>query len=506
MAACHGLARSVVSSPTVATKGSMRFDSGTTGKRVQRYDLVAGSSVRKIERTVQGFLRVDAVAAHAGIQTYYRPDGKRVRELVLPEHIQALKSLKQFDGASLTNDHPVEGGEHVMVSPANVRKFEVGTVMGPGRADGEDVVISTLWKDPQAIAAIESRRKTAISVGYNVDLDETPGVHPKYGAYDAIQINREINHAALVDAGRAPRASLRMDSAYAVGIGQGKLTSIVDGHQHTLDTDCATTSWASLGGSDTGHSHTVVRNPDGSLVLTENAGHTHTILDAYNTDNRSTNMDPEKLQALVTTLNEQLKTTETELGAATARADAEKLRADTAAGRILTMEAQNKELSAKVAGQVAATETEAYRAEKIRADGLQEKVAKFDETFETRVRERSALVNQATIVLGPKFRADDLDDRQVRVAVIQRLDSTADVSSKIENGIILGRYLSLVEQNLKNVRSQANVESILASHTHVDQVESRADKDGKTLAQKREEFRKQGTKPLPNSTVRTTAR
>lgn len=62
------------------------------------------------------------------------------------------------------------------------------------------------------------------------------------------------------------------------------LTSVVDGHQHAIDTESFAhegghTSWESGPGEEGGHAHAWIRNNDGSLQIAMNEGHTHELLE-----------------------------------------------------------------------------------------------------------------------------------------------------------------------------------------------------------------------------------
>ncbi len=165
-------------------------------------------TLRRPRKTPQGFLHVDGYASRVGIFEYRNPDGSVRRELRLPEDVFHADALAGFEGVSLTDGHPVE-----MVTTENAKRYEVGTVTGPAQRDDEHVVATIMVKDPRVIAKLE-RGDTGLSVGYSIDLDETPGTHPTWGRYDAIQRNLVINHLAV---GVQPRAGnsarVRMDGA-----------------------------------------------------------------------------------------------------------------------------------------------------------------------------------------------------------------------------------------------------------------------------------------------------
>lgn len=472
--------------------------------RVQRFWTDA-AQLRKPERTAQGFLRVDGIAARVGIQEYLNPDGTISRELRLPEEVFKADSLQGYEGAPFVVGHPRDAvGEPIEVTAANVWKYEKGTVMAAGRVDdsGEYVLTTTIIKDPETIKRVESRELTHLSTGYVSDLVMSPGVHPKYGRYDAVQTNIRINHQALVKNGRAGVAKLRLDEAISLVAGY-KVTDLVDGHQHVVYPDCANTSWSTSSGSDKGHDHVVIRSSDGSIQLTANDGHTHAIVDTNpsvtipRTDHdnpRGMTMDPEKLQETIVELNNNLKKTQTELGAVTAARDAAVMRADEAQGKLVVLEKENTDLRTQVQRVGDATATAAVQTEKKRADEAEGTVVALNKSIPLMVRARASLVATAQRVVGSKVRLDDLDDRQIRVECIKRLDSAADVGKDVSDGIITGMFLSLIAARARNARDLADVTETLVQMPRVD--EQRADAE---LEKKREEFRNQGTAPLPST-------
>lgn len=173
-------------------------------KRVQRYD--AGTLAKPV-RTPEGFLLVEGVIAKCGPLEYCNPDGSTRIELVTPEELFDQESMDSFAGVALTNTHPAD-----LLTPQTVKQHIVGTVSAP-RRDGELLISKLGILTADAIKDVEDGR-AELSCGYSCDLDETPGTHPTYGAYHAIQRRRRGNHVAVVDEGRAgPQARIRLDSA-----------------------------------------------------------------------------------------------------------------------------------------------------------------------------------------------------------------------------------------------------------------------------------------------------
>lgn len=103
-----------------------------------------------------------------------------------------------------------------MVDLHNAKTLTKGTVLSVGRRDGDHVAVSLVITDPDLIRKMETGKRQ-LSTGYYVELDETPGVHPQFGRYDARQVRvGPVNHLAVVERGRAGTASVRMDAAMDV--------------------------------------------------------------------------------------------------------------------------------------------------------------------------------------------------------------------------------------------------------------------------------------------------
>lgn len=565
--------------------------------RVIRID--AGSVLRASETTPQGFLRVDGYAGKVGIYPYYdAKTGKVRKEFRPPAEVFKKSALDGFEGAPLTDGHPLRP-----VDTTNVKHVEVGTVTSSARRDGDHVAVATVIKDPATIAKVKAG-KQQLSPGYALDLEMTPGYDPQYGHYDAVQKNIEINHLAIVDEARGgPTVRFRMDgvdmativhhdaeldaterdnlaaksfaakggklpiqdaehvraamsrfsqtefmddddkaAAYGkivaaakkfeidatgfikkygpknedwlstwggpdVSSGPQQLTSIVDGHQHTLSVTagCSDTSYALRDGDDTSHSHTWYRVSDGSIELTENAGHTHTILPdpVQNNDSSSGGAAPAATQGApqmaeqkpttinndeaLTVLRAQLINAEKSLVTVTAERDAEKFRADSLQGELKTVSAQIPVLKAELASVQTARETVEIKKQQERADSAERQVTALEASIKPRVRERVALMVKAQTHLGEAFRMDDLSDRQIMVSVIRHLDKAADIADSIPEGEIVGQFKQLTRMREDSARSLARVSETLAAQTHTDARQTASDT-------RRDAWKK----PLPN--------
>ncbi len=167
---------------------------------------------RKPKRMDSGFLRAEGFLTRIGVFGYRESDGSTRRELRLPEEVFHPDSLDTIQAAPLTNEHPDEA-----VTSRNVRRLSVGTIGTDARRDGDFIRGTVMVTDAETVAQVDAGKKRELSCGYDCRLDHTPGTHPTFGAYDAIQRDIRHNHVALVVTGKAgPEASLRLDAGDAV--------------------------------------------------------------------------------------------------------------------------------------------------------------------------------------------------------------------------------------------------------------------------------------------------
>lgn len=160
-----------------------------------RYDRVAIHATK----TDEGFIRDKPIVGRTGILEYRNPDGSTRREYRPPEEAFNADSLNSLQGK------PITMGHHGMVTSDNSNIIQpIGTVLSPGRQDNNNIVADiVIYQLPT-----EARE---LSCGYNLDLEETPGVTPEGQPYDAIQRHIRYNHVAVVPKGRAGIARLNMD-------------------------------------------------------------------------------------------------------------------------------------------------------------------------------------------------------------------------------------------------------------------------------------------------------
>lgn len=203
----------------MATRTERRTDGASEGAAtgVRRIDRDGASTGPLLASHVRadGVTLYEGIAAREGILVYRRADGSTFRELVT---LDALRSMAGgLPRGPITLEHPPE-----FVTPDNVARYGVGDV------DGE-MVIEEDKQGAFARVKIAVRRRDALdavaagkqelSPGYDVEVDPTPGVDPRFGAYDSRQLSRAVNHLAIVDRARGgPTVALRIDSADAESV------------------------------------------------------------------------------------------------------------------------------------------------------------------------------------------------------------------------------------------------------------------------------------------------
>ena len=164
-----------------------------------RFDTTTLSSAIK---TDEGFIQDSPVLSRTGIFVYLNADGSLRKEYRPAEEVFNTDSLASLRGKPITIDH--KDGE---VTTANVKYLTVGTVLSEGRQDGDNLRGDIVIHSPDDIG---NRRE--LSLGYTLDLDETPGEF-NGERYDAIQRNIRYNHLSVVSKGRAGSvARLNMDN------------------------------------------------------------------------------------------------------------------------------------------------------------------------------------------------------------------------------------------------------------------------------------------------------
>ena len=143
--------------------------------------------------TPEGYLIDHPILTRVGIFEYKNPDGSIRRELRLPEEVFAPESLASYKGKPVILTH--EAG---MIDSDNVQQEQIGTILSEGTQDGDNVRAQIIIHDARKL----DYGLRELSLGYSLDLEETPGEWQGQ-PYDVIQRNIRVNHLALVEKARA---------------------------------------------------------------------------------------------------------------------------------------------------------------------------------------------------------------------------------------------------------------------------------------------------------------
>lgn len=183
-------------------------------RRVMRLDSMP---LRQAQFTEEGYLEDRPILTSTGIFEYTNPDGSIRRELRLPEDVFDKESLASYKGKPICITH--DAG---LINKDNVLENQVGTILSEGIPSGNDVRADIIIHGTDEMKGKGYRE---LSLGYNLDLDETPGIW-NGEPYDAIQKNIRINHLALVREARAgEQARLNLDSRDSETLKGGKAMS-----------------------------------------------------------------------------------------------------------------------------------------------------------------------------------------------------------------------------------------------------------------------------------------
>lgn len=183
------------------------------GQTVHRYDQ---ATLSKPEKTVEGFLKADAFLTRAGLFEYPTPNGKRV-EFRPETAVFDSASLETLKMKPVTDEHPVENGQRVLVTTDNIGPLTKGNLGENIERVGNNVRARILVTDSEMIAAVLGGRNQ-LSCGYLCTLKFDGGTFDGK-RYDAIQSDIVYNHIAIVRQGRAgPDVAMRIDSADGIAL------------------------------------------------------------------------------------------------------------------------------------------------------------------------------------------------------------------------------------------------------------------------------------------------
>ncbi|MGB5794094.1 DUF2213 domain-containing protein, partial [Poseidonibacter sp.] len=156
-----------------------------------------------------GFMRVSGVCARSGIQEYLGyeiglsgDDANKVFNVLRPKD-EVLASLSSYNGAIVTDNHPLDG----IVTTDSYKELSRGNASEATSfiKDNEVYVVAkaTITNQDTIKSVIDGKRE--LSGGYTRDLVKESGTYNGEN-YDYVQRNMKVNHVAIVDEGRCGNA------------------------------------------------------------------------------------------------------------------------------------------------------------------------------------------------------------------------------------------------------------------------------------------------------------
>ena len=152
-----------------------------------------------------GFMQVIGVCARSGVQQYMGSelglsgdDAIKVFNVYRPKD-EVVASLSTYNGAIITDDHPVDG----IVTTDSYSALSKGSASEAKhfQRNGELFILAKATITNQDTIESIKKGKRELSAGYTRDLVKEKGVY-NGESYDFVQKNIKVNHIAIVDEGR----------------------------------------------------------------------------------------------------------------------------------------------------------------------------------------------------------------------------------------------------------------------------------------------------------------
>jgi len=159
----------------------------------------------QVIETGEGFLKARVTFAVPGVLPYVYADGIRF-EAKLPEDILSADAIESANGKPVVDGHPYDSnGQPYAVTPSNFQNLSKGAISDAHVENGKGVAMITIY-DSALIDDIKSGRKTEVSMGFDHDSVNRPGIFNGV-KYDSTQRNIRVNHLAVVEHARAGEAT-----------------------------------------------------------------------------------------------------------------------------------------------------------------------------------------------------------------------------------------------------------------------------------------------------------
>lgn len=196
----------------------------------------------KVIETGEGFLKAKISIARPGVFQYFYADGMR-NEAKLPGDILSQATIDSAKGIPISDGHPTENGNRVLINTSNYKKYAKGNISEPKIENGHLTALATIY-DSGLIEKIKRKEQNEASIGFKYKLDLQPGEY-NGERFEVSQKDISINHVAMEAEGRAgENIKIHIDKKQSQEIIMGKW--IVDGFDKASDL----LTWRKFDGSE----------------------------------------------------------------------------------------------------------------------------------------------------------------------------------------------------------------------------------------------------------------
>lgn len=341
-----------------------------------------------------GYLHASNVPiARVGVFPYLHSDGTWTNEAKLPEDILSESTVKSANNKPVTNDHPVDDGENVLVDKTNSTQYVKGFTADNAHVEGDMLKVGLTIMDPQLIDAVQNGGKQELSIGFQTDVEPISGEY-NGAKYDSVQRNIQINHVAVVDRAReGHNIRITGDSAQMVVNDTRKEKQMAENEKNVFDDAGNTSSNTNSASSNTSSSS--------------------------NSSSSSSSDDKDKQ---IADLKQQIKDLQAQLASKNSNSSSQDDSDD-----------DDKDKSKSKSDSVDA-EIEKLKEER---DMYKSKVE--GDSFNTTIDERIDLIDDAKKILGDSYDFHGKSNHDIKVAAIKKADSTIKVDG-MDDSFINGVY------------------------------------------------------------------
>lgn len=341
-----------------------------------------------------GYLHASNVPiARVGVFPYLHSDGTWTNEAKLPEDILSESTVKSANNKPVTNDHPVDDGENVLIDKTNSTQYVKGFTADNAHVEGDMLKVGLTIMDPQLIDAVQNGDKQELSIGFQTDVEPISGEY-NGAKYDSVQRNIQINHVAVVDRAReGHNIRITGDSAQMVVNDTRKEKQMAENEKNAFDDADNTSSNTNSASSNTSSS-----------------------------SNRSSSSSSDDKDKQIADLKQQVKDLQAQLASKNSNSSSQDDSDD-----------DDKDKSKSKSDSVDA------EIEKIKKERDMYKSQVEGDSFNTTIDERIDLIDDAKKILGDSYDFHGKSNHDIKVAAIKKADSTIKVDG-MDDSFINGVY------------------------------------------------------------------